>query len=99
MERLGAGWNDARNFSQKKLCFTATDQEVLAGVLAELADRPDCYKVKYTVKPRDGMYLGRCCLLNDEEAGKLWRKYKPHPRMMCNIQDDDFTLPFRQLSP
>ncbi len=41
------------------------------------------------------MYLGRCFLPDDEEAGKLWREYKVHARMMCNIQDDEFTLPFR----
>ena len=65
--------------------------------LSELADRPDCYYVKYSIEPRDGMYLGRCFLLHDQEVGTLWREYKKHPRMMCNVQDDDFTLPFRQI--
>jgi hypothetical protein len=52
MERRGAGWNDERRFSQKKLCFTATDQALLLRVLGELADRPDCYYVKYSIEPR-----------------------------------------------
>jgi len=95
MERRGAGWNDERRFCQKKLCFIATDQSVLVRVLSELADRPDCYYMKYSIKPRDGMYLGRCFLLDDQQVGTLWREYKKHPRMMCNVQDDDFTLPFR----
>ena len=95
MERRGAGWNVERHFSQKKLCFIATDQALLVGVLSELADRPGCYYVKYSIEPRDGMYLGRCFLLHDQEVGTLWREDKKHPRMMCNVQDDDFTRPFR----
>ena len=95
MERRGAGWNDGRHASRKKLCFVVTDQAVVARVLSELAERPDCYYVKYSIKPRDGMYLGRCFLLHDQEVGALWREYKRHPKMMCNVQDDDFTLAFR----
>ena len=97
MERRGAGWNAERHCSHKKLCFVATDQGLLGRVLGELADRPDCYYAKYSIEPRDGMYLGRCFLLHDQEVGTLWREYKKHPRMMCNVQDDDFTLPFRQV--
>ena len=97
MERRGAGWNAERHCSHKKLCFVATDQGLLGRVLGELADRPDCYYVKYSIEPRDGMYLGRCFLLDDQEVGTLWREYKKHPRMMCTVQDDDFTLPFRQI--
>ena len=55
MERRGAGWNDERRFSQKKLCFTATGQALLVSVLSELADRPDCHYVKYSIEPRDGI--------------------------------------------
>ena len=47
MERRGAGWNEERRFCQKKLCFVATDQLLLAEVLGQLADRPDCCYVKY----------------------------------------------------
>ncbi len=67
----------------------------LAGVLAQLADRTDCYYVKYSVYPRDGMYLGRCFLTHEHEVGVLWAAYKGHPRLFCTIQDDEFTAPFR----
>ena len=95
MERQGAGWNNENRFSHKKLCFIATDRALLVRVLSELADRPHCYYVKYSIEPGDGMYLGRCFLLDDQAVGTLWREYKKHPRMMCNVQDDDFTLLFR----
>ena len=51
--------------------------------------------VKFTLEPKDGMYLGRCFLLNDDIVGELWRQYRAHPRLMCNIQDDDFTIQYR----
>ena len=95
MERRGAGWNEERRFCQKKLCFVATDQLLLAELLGQLADRPDCCYVKYSVRQRDGMYLGRCFLLDEQEVGALWAKYKTHPRMMCSVQDDEFTRSFR----
>ena len=95
MERRGAAWNEQRRFSQKKLCFVATDKALLAEVLAQLAERADCFYVKYSVRQRDGMYLGRCFLLDEQEVGTLWAKYKKHPRMMCSVQDDEFTHPFR----
>jgi hypothetical protein len=81
--------------SNKKLCFVATDQQLLAQVLRELADREDCYFVKFTTEPKDGMYLGRCFLLEDQAVGELWQQYKVHPRLMCTVQDDDFTSAFR----
>lgn len=95
MERRGAGWNDERRFSQKKLCFVATDQALLVRVLSDLAERAHCYYVKYSIEPRGGMYLGRVFLLEDQDVGPLWREYKNHRSMMCNVQDDEFTLPFR----
>ena len=98
MERRGAGWNEERRFSQKKLCFVATDPSLLAEVLGQLAERADCFYVKYSVKPRDGMYLGRCFLVDEEEVGALWATYKAHPRMMCSVQDDEFTRPSRRVS-
>jgi hypothetical protein len=82
---------------QKKLCFVATDQALLADVLSDLAERPDCYYVKYSVTPKDGMYLGRCFLTDEKEIGVLWAKYHGHPRLFCSVQDDDFTAPFRRL--
>ena len=98
MERRGAGWNDERRYSQKKLCFVATDQPLLVEVLGRLAERPDCFFVKYSVGQRDGMYLGRCFLVDERELGALWATYKAHPRMMCTVQDDYFTRPFRRVS-
>ena len=79
----------------KKLCFVATDRAFLADVLLQLAERPDCRYVKYSVYPRDGMYLGRCFLKDEHEVGALWAEFKSHPRLFCTIQDDDFTAPFR----
>ena len=97
MEQRGAGWNDERRYSQKKLCFVATDQSLLAEVLGELAERLDCFYVKYSVEEKDGMYLGRCFLVDEHQLGEVWAAYKRHPRMMCSIQDDDFTRAFRLL--
>ena len=98
MERRGAGWNEERRFSQKKLCFVATDQQLLVQVLDQLAERPDCFYVKFSVGSRDRMYLGRCFLIDEQAVGALWAEYKTHPRMMCSVQDDEFTSPFRSRS-
>jgi hypothetical protein len=95
MEIRGPAWYEGKVGCQKKLCFVATDQELLADVLRRLAERPDCYYVKYSVDSRDGMYLGRCFLIDEHEVGLLWAEYKAHPRLFCSIQDDDFTAPFR----
>ena len=95
MERRGPAWNRWAKCCNKKLCFVATDKAYLAEFLGRLADRPDCHYVKYSVRPRDGMYLGRCFLIDEHEVGVLWAECKGDPRMFCSIQDDDFTAPFR----
>lgn len=95
LERRGRGWNAEGIYCNKKLCFVATDRALLAEVLARLSDRPDCHYVKFSVFPRDGMYLGRCFLLDEQQVGLLWAEYKAHPRLFCSVQDDDFTAPFR----
>jgi hypothetical protein len=95
MELRRLTWNKGKGYCNKKLCFVATDQAILAELLGKLAQRPDCYYVKYSVISRDGMYLGRCFLMDEHEVGLLWAKYKGHPRIFCSVQDDDFTLPFR----
>jgi hypothetical protein len=101
MEITGAAWYRKKPWYKrkggcpKKLCFVATDQSLLADVLRQLAERPDCHYVKYSVHPRDGMYLGRCFLADECEVGKLWAKFKRHPRLFCSVQDDDFTARFR----
>ena len=97
MSRSGAGRKEGASFSQKKLCFVATDREFLAKILLDLSRRSDCYFVKYTSEPRDGMYLGRCFMLDDRRVGELWNEFKQHPKLMCTIQDDDFTLQFRPM--
>ena len=95
MELRGPAWRADKECCQKKLCFVATDRAFLAEVLRELAERPDCYYVKYSTVARDGMYLGRCFLTDEIAVGLLWARYKPHPRLFCSVQDDDFTAPFR----
>ncbi len=95
--RNGRGRQPDVAYSNKKLCFVATDQQFLADLLRELSDRDDCYFVKFTTAPKDGMYLGRCFLLTDTAVGELWQHYKVHPRLMCTVQDDDFTAAFREL--
>ena len=91
----GPAWNEQGRCCQKKLCFVATDRALLADVLRQLAERADCYYVKYSVRPRDGMYLGRCFLMDEHQVGVLWAEYKGHPRLFCSIQDDEFTAAFR----
>jgi hypothetical protein len=82
--------------SQKKLCFVATNQELLADVLEELASRPDCVYVKYSLYQKDGMYLGRCFLVDDHQVGLVWAQFKNHRCLFCSVQDDDFTAPYRR---
>lgn len=79
----------------KKLCLTATDKPFLIRLLHDLSLRDDCVFVKYSIAPRDGMYLGRCFLTDEFRIGALWRELKAHPKLMCSVQDDDFTLQFR----
>ncbi len=88
-------WYKRQPCCRKKLCFVAADQSLLADVLRQLAERPDCYYVKYSVHPRDGMFLGRCFLMDEHEVGVLWAQYKRHSRMFCSVQDDNFTARFR----
>jgi hypothetical protein len=95
--KLGGGFAEGVKYSRKKLCFTATDRELLERHLAELCERDDCHFCKYSEKPRDGMYLGRCFLLDDRAVGELWAQYKNHPAIFCNVQDDTFIDDFRDL--
>ena len=69
MAICGPAWKDESRGCQKKLCFVATDQAMLADVLRQLAERPDCVYVKYSVYQKDGMYLGRCFLMDEHEVG------------------------------
>ncbi len=87
-----AGAADCPN---KKLCLCATDRAFLVRMLHELSDRADCFFVKCSAEPRDGMFLGRVFLMDEQALGRLWAELKPHPKLLCSLQDDDFTLPFR----
>jgi hypothetical protein len=82
-------------YSNKKLCFVATDLAHLVKVLTELSDDEGCFWVKYSPEPRDGMYLGRCFMDDERRVGELWARFKTDPKLLCSVQDDDFTAPFR----
>jgi hypothetical protein len=94
-QRFGAAGRDAA-FSQKKLCFVATDKPFLVRLVYELSLRSDCHWVKYSCEPRDGMYLARCFMTNDDAAGRLCFEYKKHPKVMVAVQDDEFAIAFRR---
>ena len=82
----------------KKICFAAVDLSFLAHLLRELSDHPKAFFVKFSTHPRDGMYLGRCFFIETEEemVGVTWAEYKNHPKVFCNVQNDDFTMPWRE---
>lgn len=84
--------------SNRKLCFTSTRRDLLERHLLALSRRRDCYWVKFAVKARAGMFLGRCFLTTDESVGRVWAEYKRHPSLFCTVQDDDFTRRFRELA-
>lgn len=79
----------------RKLCITATDEEALLALLDELAARDDCYYVKRSRVPREGMFIGRCFLTDEQEIGRLWQELKVHPKFYCSVQDDDWSEGFR----
>ena len=95
MSREGGAGRGAE-YSEKKLCFVATDKAFLVSLLYELSLREDCSFVKYSVKPRDGMYLGRCFLTSEVEAARLCQSYKAHPKLMVTLQDDAFFNAYRE---
>jgi hypothetical protein len=89
----GAGLSSIR--SEMKVCFVATDKAFLIEFLYELSLHKDCCSVKYSVFPRDGMYLGRCFLTSEDAAGRLCAAHKSHHKLMVSIQDDEFFNDFR----
>ncbi|MEE2829645.1 MAG: hypothetical protein VX498_10695 [Myxococcota bacterium] len=96
MARHGAGYSRDIPYCNKKLCFSATDLPFLAELLAELAEDPDCYFVKFSTGTRDGIHLGRCFFLEEGRVGETWARYKMHPKLLCSVQDDDFTTNYRE---
>jgi len=102
MARRGPAYTDpdpdARAPLNKKLCLVATDQAFLVELLLELSRREDAFFVKYSVAPRDAMYLGRCFLTDEWALGTLWQELKVNPKLMCSVQDDDWSIEFRRQS-
>lgn len=84
--------------SNVKLCLTCRDIELLRSIFSEIIKEPTCYWVKMSSQPKDGMFLGRCFFTTKEMAGFMWDKYKKHPNLMVNLQDDDFANQFRTKS-
>ncbi|MGE0786216.1 MAG: hypothetical protein AB7S26_11045 [Sandaracinaceae bacterium] len=95
VHRYGPAYRADGDFCNVKLCFVATDLEVLVSELETLALRDDCVYVKLSIAPRDGMYIGRCFLMSRIAVGHAWKEYKRHPRLFVSIQDDDFTRAYR----
>ncbi len=97
LRREGSAKQRGEARCSQKLCFTAVDIMPLAAVLYELSLRDDCYFVKLDAKPRkNGMIRGRCFVTTPAAVGALWQKYKVTEHLMCNVQDDDFTVQFRK---
>lgn len=95
MARDGAARTEQAAFCNTKLCFSATDLTLLADVLAMLAERPTAWFVKFSTRARDGMYLGRCFFADADSVGATWAEFKAHPRLLCSLQDDDFSRAWR----
>lgn len=96
--RDGQGRLDGQQYSDNKLCFTASDFELLATHLLHLSQRTDCVFVKFSVEAHGGMYLGRCFLLTDSAVGEVWAIYKCHPTLLCTVQNDSFVADYRDAS-
>ena len=93
--RYGPAYEKDASYCNSKLCFVATDQDFLRDLLLDLSRDPDCYFVKYDTNPRDGMYRGRCFYISLEKVGQTWARYKMHPKVICTVQNDDVTGPWR----
>ena len=96
MARDGAARKPDLPYCNKKICFAATDLSFLAHLLHELSEHPKAFFVKFSTRSREGMYLGRCFFIDQESVGKTWAMYKNHPKVFCNIQDDDFSTGWRE---
>ena len=83
----------------KKLCFFGTDKSVLVEILYKLMQREDAFAAKYSTYTKGGMHLGRAFFTNEETVGRLWRGFKSHDHVFCAVQDDDWSLPFRDAEP
>ena len=95
MQKNGPARERGEAACQVKICFVATDLAYLIETLRALAERQDCYAVKYSTHDRDGMFLGRCFLTDAETVGRLVGTFKADPKLMTTCQDDTFFLAFR----
>lgn len=86
-----------KKHSNMKVCFTCRDSDFLKALLRKVAKEEECYWVKMSTTPRDGMYLGRCFFTSKDHAARLWAQYKTHPRFMVTLQDDEFAEAYREL--
>jgi len=68
----------------------------LRALLVRVAQDQECYWVKMSTAPKDGMYLGRCFFTEEKYSVDMWAKYKAHPKLMVNLQDDDYVSKFRK---
>ena len=91
----GPARTDEKEYSQMKLCFTSVNKAQLMKLLLQFSKEEDCYFVKLSDSPKNGMYLGRCFFTNQDKVGKIWAKYKNNPYFMVNVQNDNFTKDFR----
>ncbi len=92
----GAAKKRGDKLCQKKLCFVSTDLDAIGEILLELIGRPDCYYAKVDAeRGRHGMYRGRLFLTDPVAVGNLWKKYRVSERLLCMVQDDDFTIDYR----
>jgi hypothetical protein len=96
LHKFGPARERGESHCTHKLCITATDEAALADLLNDLVSRDDCYFVKRSCIPRDGMFLGRCFLTDEAEVGRLWQHLKAHPKFYCSVQDDDWSVGFRE---
>ena len=95
LRRFGPGGKSA-SYSHQKICLVATDPAQLAALLYALSLREEVHYVKYDVRPRAGMWRGRCFARSDEAAGALWRELRSNRDVLVSIQDDRFVARFRE---
>ncbi|MCM2283035.1 MAG: hypothetical protein NDI61_14430 [Bdellovibrionaceae bacterium] len=84
-----------QDHSKVKVGFTCRDLNFLSELIAQIAKEPTCYWAKISSQPRDGMYFARCFFTTNQESGRIWAKYKSHPRLLAYLQDDEFASAFR----
>lgn len=97
--RKGPAFKEGGDHCQWKICLTATDESYLVKLLLDISEKEECFFVKYSPsgspKCRDGMFLGRIFLSNEDQVGEMWRELRTDKKLMCSIQDDIVTKKFR----